>query len=903
MNPFQRWWRRRRMTDDLSEEMRQHLDEKIEALVAQGMPREEAVFAARRAFGNLTLLEQRGREVWMWPWIENLWADVKYAARQLRKSPGFTLTAVLTLALGIGANTAIFSIFQQVLLRTLPVSHPDRLVMLRATGPRPGYLSVYGDQTYYFSVPMFRDLQRQSGHVFSHMAASGSFFAPMRADAATEDVQGDFVTGEFFSTLGIRPALGRMIEPADDSRRGGNPVVVLSYSEWQKSFGGSPAVLNRTVDLNAHPFTVIGIAPAGFVGLDRRMPARIFVPMSMEPILPTHNQSWLEKHNAAWVNIVARLRPGLAARRAEVELNPLWYSLRKDELPLMGNSPRFVQAYLRTHLFLPSGAQGLPFLQRDLGPKVEILMAMAALVLLIACVNLANLLLVRGTVRAKEIGVRAALGASRKRLMAWVLSEGLLIAFLGGAAGVGIGLLAMQPLTAGLFGQGAHAAPLFSPTGQHLLLFGVAAMLLAGALSCLPSMLVSTQPDLTRVLHESAGQSSPKAGQTRAVFTTLQIMLSFVLLVGAYLLTRTLYNLRTVDLGMRTDHVLQFFTEARSAGTKPSQASALMQQVAAAIRREPGIVSVGFASVGVMTGNRTGSNITIAGYKPQEGDDMSPDTDVVSPDFFTTLGVPLMTGRLISDSDQAGARKIAVVNETFARHYFGGVERALGQTFCFGAGKGHVPDTTIVGVVRNARSVTLSDQPVPTIYLPFAQSDRATAYFYIRATMTPSAVMGELRSAVLGVNRGLPLDELDTLNEQIAADTATPRLLAGLSVCFGLLAALLAGIGLYGVLAYSVTQRTREIGIRMALGANRPQVVRLVVRQIAGMAVAALVLGVPISLLLSRYLRNELFHVASNDPWSFAAAGLVSFITIGLAAYFPARRAASVDPALALRAE
>lgn len=390
----------------------------------------------------------------MWPWIENLYADVKFALRQLRKSPGFTLTAILTLALGIGANTAIFSLFQQVLLRSLPVRQPRQLVVLRSTGATTGWISSYGDDTYYFSVPMYRDLRRQSGKVFSNMAASGAFLIPMRAEAATETVTGDFVTGRYFATLGLRPVIGRLIGASDDAERSGNPVVVLSYSEWQERFGGSPAALNQTVDINAHPFTIIGVAPPGFVGLNPQMPDQIFVPMTMEPVLPTHDASWLDKHDAVWINIVARLRPGMSRQRAEVALNPLWSTLRKNELPLLGNPFQgFDKAYLRTHLFVANGVQGLPFIQKRLGPKVKLLMAMSLLVLLIACVNLANLLLVRGTVRGKEIGVRAALGASRARLMAWVLTEGLVLAVLGGAAGIGLRLAAMQPLSTILLGD------------------------------------------------------------------------------------------------------------------------------------------------------------------------------------------------------------------------------------------------------------------------------------------------------------------------------------------------------------------------------------------------------------------------------------------------------------------
>lgn len=900
MNPLQRLWKRRAMMDDLSDEVEQHLSEKIEALVAQGMQQEEAVHAARRAFGNSALLKERGREFWMWNWIENLWADLRFTVRQLRKSPGFTLTAVLTLALGIGATTAIFSLFMQVLLRSLPVQNPQSLVLLRATGANTGYMSSYGDGTYYFSVPMFRDLQQQADKVVQSMAASGPFPGAMRSGETTVNLEGAFVTGDFFGTLGLRPALGRLIEPADDRVAGSNPVVVLSYSEWQQGFGGSPAVLNRTIDINAHPFTIVGVAPPGFTGLDPRMPNHFFVPMSMEAVIPTHDRSWLLMHDAVWINVIARLRPGMTPKRAEVELNPLWYSLRKNELPLFGHMPpAFSRAFMTTHLFVERGMQGLPFLQTQLGPKVELLMAMALLVLLIACVNLGNLLLVRGTIRAKEIGVRAALGASRGRLIAWVLIEGWVIAAFGGALGIGLGLLVERPLTVGLLKQ----QPVASNLGMHLLIFGVVLLLLTGFLSCLPSMFLTTRPDLTRVLHESTAQSSKGGGRLRVAFTAVQITLSFVLLVGACLLARSLYNLRNVDLGLKTDHLIKFETDVRGAGVTLGQTPAMMERIAAEIRRQPGITSVGYSTVGILDGDESSSDITIAGYKPREGEDMEPNQNSVSANFFSTFGIPLLTGRVFTDSDELGLNKVAVVNDVFAANYFGGAQRALGQMFCFGTGKSRVPDTMIVGVVRSAESVSVGENPTSMIYLPFGQRKRQSANFYIRTALPPKQVFEEVRRAVRGVNSGLPIDGLSTFADQINGDIATPHLLAMLSISFGVLAILLAGIGMYGVLAYSMTQRTREIGIRISLGASRLNVTKLVVQQVAASGLIAAACGVPISLLLTRYLRDELFHVTYHDPWSFAVAGLVTFLAIAVAAFFPVRRAVSVDPVRALRAE
>lgn len=524
---------------------------------------------------------------------------------------------------------------------------------------------------------------------------------------------------------------------------------------------------------------------------------------------------------------------------------------------------------------------------------------MALLVLLIACVNLGNLWLVRGTISAKEIGVRAALGASRGRLIAWVLIEGWVIAALGGAIGIGLGLLVEQPLTVGLLQQ----QPVASSLGMHLLVFGAVLMLLTGLLSCLPSMLLTTRPDLTRVLHESTAQTSKGGGRLRLTFTAVQITLSFVLLVGACLLARSLYNLRNIDLGLQTDHLIKFETDVRSIGTTLEQTPAMMEQIASEIRRQPGISTVGYSSVGILSGDRTGSNITLAGYKPREGEDMVPDQNSVSSNFFTTFGIPLLTGRVFTDADEIALRKVAVVNDVFASHYLGGAQKALGQMFCFGSGDRSVPDTMIVGVVRSAESVSVGQKPLSTIYLPFGQRKRQYATFYIRTALPPKQVFEEVRRAVRSVNPGLPVDSLGTFADQINGDIATPHLLAVLSISFGFLAVFLAGIGMYGVLAYSMTQRTREIGIRIALGANRFNVTQVVIGQAAIGGLVAAVCGVPISLLLTRYLRDELFHVTYHDPWSFAVAGLVTFVAIAVAAYFPVRRAVSVDPVRALRAE
>ncbi|HZC43184.1 MAG TPA: FtsX-like permease family protein, partial [Acidobacteriaceae bacterium] len=479
-----------------------------------------------------------------------------------------------------------------------------------------------------------------------------------------------------------------------------------------------------------------------------------------------------------------------------------------------------------------------------------------------------------------------------------VLIEGSVLATLGGAAGIGFGVLAVRPLSVALLRESAIP----STIEVHLLIFAVALMLLTGLLSCIPSMMLTTRPDLTRVLHESTMQSSKGGGRLRLTFTAVQITLSFVLLVGASLLARSLYNLRNVDLGLRTDHLIMFQTDVRSTGTTLKQTPALLEQIATQIRRQPGIGSVGYSSVGMLSGDRTGSDITIAGYKPREGEDMEPDNNSVSAEFFSTFGIPILTGRVLTDDDELGLHKVAVVNDVFATRYFGGAQKALGQMFCFGSGE-VVPNITIVGVVRNAETVAVGAKPIATIYLPFGQRKRQSAYFYIRTTLPPKQIFDEVRHAVRGVNPGLPVNDLGTFADMLNGDIATPHLLAILSTSFGFLAILLAGIGMYGVLAYSMTQRTREIGIRIALGASRMKVTKLVVQQVAISGLIAAACGVPISLLLTRYLRDELFQVTYHDLSSFAVAGMVTLVAIGVAAFFPVRRAVSVDPVQALRAE
>lgn len=838
--------------------------------------------------------------------LTNFYRDLRFALRQLRKSPGFAFTAVLTLALGIGANTAIFSLFLQVLFHTLPIQDPQSVVLLRATGATTGHTATHGDSTYYFDVPMFHNLANQAQPFFSQMAASGPFSAPVSAPSGTEDAQGELVTGEYFSAFGVQPVLGRLLQPSDDMLHNGNPVVVLSYAAWQQRFAGSSAALNQVVDINAHPFTVVGVTPRDFPGFNPRDPTAIFIPISMEASVTTHRKSWQDDHGTKWANVVARLQPGMTRKRAEIGLQPVWLSLRKQELGFFkDHSSKFTHGFLQTHLFVEAGAQGLPFLQQQDGTMVSALFGMALLVLLIACVNLANLLLVRGNLRAKEFGVRAALGASRSRLLRAVWMEALVLALLGGGIGIRVGLSATQPLLLTLIGNGVKPAPLSSSLGLHLLLFSATALLLTAFLGCLPSMLLSARTQITGVLHQSGGWPSAGASRMQIAFTTLQIMVSFVLLVGSCLLARSLYNLRNIDIGLHPENIVQFSVDARPSGETPQQVIELSEKIVSALQREPGMTVISYAKYPILAGSENSRDITIAGYTAKAEEEISPELNAVSPAFFTALGVPLLAGRMFTLDDRAGSPKVAIVNESFAQHYLGDSQHALGQKFYFGSNSQAAPEITIVGLVKNFSEINLHGKDKPALFFPFAQDEPRMqgTYFYLQTTSRPDAAFSVIRQVVHNVNPSVRINDVETLNEEVNRFIRVPRLMAGLAISFGILAALLAAIGLYGVLAYSISQRTKEIGIRMALGADRAQVVYLVVEKVGWMICAAIAMGIPLSLLLGHALRSQLFHVADNDPLILLAAALLSILVAAMAAYLPARRAATIDPMRALRNE
>jgi putative ABC transport system permease protein len=829
---------------------------------------------------------------------------LRYTIRALLKSPSFTLVAILSLALGIGANTAIFTLLDQVLLRSLPVQAPEQLTTLHFTGGDEGSLRSRDDGGLYFSYPMYRDL-RDRNTVFAGTLATLHCEIAANWHGQTERAIGELVSGNYFDLLGVRPALGRMFQQSDDVRPEANPVAVLSYGYWQRHFGGNPTVLNQTIRLNDHPFTVVGVAAPGFRSVVVGDAPDIFAPMQMKAqITPGWND--LNDRRSRWLNIVARLKPGVSAKQAEAAMNPLWYSLREMELQQMDNPPQRLRiAFLKTHLSLLDGAKGLSPIRNEFSKPLAALMAMVGLVLLIACANVANLLLARGASRQREMAIRFALGASRLQVMRQLVLESLVLAAAGGAMGVMLATWVTAVLLRALPAETGLQLAFSSSPDLRTLGFTIAIAAVTGIIFGLAPAFQTTQSGIASALKDQAGSVAGGGGQARfrKALVAAQIGLSLLLMVGAGLFARTLYNLKSQDLGFRTDHLLAFDVDPKLNGYTSTQIFSLYDRLMSAIRSEPGVRSVAYSRLGLLAGNRSGSNITVAGYHEKEGEDMNPNMDSVSPGYFSALGVPLLAGREFTSSDGHGAPKVAIVNEKFQRYFFGN-ESAVGRWFGFGGGPGTKTDIQIVGVAKDGKYAEVRQVSPRFVYLPYLQSsDPGGGTVYIRTSQDPALAAGAARREVQRLDPNLPVNNLASMDQLINDNIWLDRVVAALSMGFGLLATALAAIGLYGVLAFMVSRRTREIGIRLAIGASQATILRLVMAEVCLVAGTGIVVAIPISMGLTRYVKSQLFGLSSTDPWTFLAAALFLALVGVVAAYFPARRAMRVDPVTALRWE
>jgi putative ABC transport system permease protein len=831
-------------------------------------------------------------------------SDLRFALRQVFRSPGFAITAILTLALAIGANTAIFTLLNQALLRALPVKDPGPLVVLSFSGSAEGHIRSAGGDTpghnHYFSYPMYLDLQKNST-VFSGLIASAPSSAGVSWNNHAEQVPVELVSGNYFQTLGVQPAAGRLFLPSDETAENANPVAVLSFDYWKTHLAEAP-VAGKTLLVNGRPFTIAGVAAPGFQSIVWGRHPDLYVPITMLPVIEPE-WHFLADHRAYWLNMVGRLRSDETAQRAIASLGPLWTSLRTSEFALQHDqSANEREGFLsRSRLNLDAGARGFSPYRDELRTPLLIIMSMVLLVMAMAIVNVASLLLVRGATRVREFSMRFALGASRGQIFRQLLAEGLLLGMAGAALGLIIAPQALRALITWMAGRNPDSA--FSASlDWRVLIFTIGAALAASLLFSLAPALQVWNPHLVESLKQQAGTGSGGSLQFRRTCVVLQIGFSLLLIVGAGVFVQTITNLRNVDPGFATDHLLTFGLTPELAGYQPSDIAPVEQRALEALAALPGVRAVGATNDRDLAGDDIGGDVDVSGYTAKPGEDYEVELPWVSSNYLQTLGVPLVAGRYFSAGDSATATKVMIVNETFARHYFGSPQAALGHR----VGRPRKPETDsiIVGVVRDVKHSSVRDPASATAYQPFVQAERPTGLtFYIRTWQPPDTAAASIRAAIAGIDQKLIVNDVITLSEQIDDSISNERTIALLATTFGTLATLLAGIGLYGILAYSTAQRTREIGIRMALGAQRRTVVHLILREILILAGAAITVTIPISIALTRALRSQLFNVSTTDVSVYAAAITIIALIAALAGLIPARRAASIDPARALRTE
>ena len=830
--------------------------------------------------------------------------NIKLALRTLFKTPFVTTVAILSLALGIGANAAIYSLFDQMLLRPLPVHAPEELVNLGAPGPKPGSQSCSnaGSCELVFSYPMFRDLQRLQT-VFTGLAAHVGMGANLAYHGQTQSGEGMLVSGSYFPVLGLKPAAGRLLSPQDDQSAGANFVTVLSYEYWASRLGSNPAVIGDQMLINGQPMTIVGVAPEGFFGTTLGERPFVFVPLTMAELM-TPRMRTLDNRSSYWLYAFGRLKPGVTLQQARRGLNSIYQPIVNDvEAPLQKNMSNQTMAKFRlkqvTVVAGPHGQSSM--LQRTRMPLL-LLVGITSVVLLIACANIANLLLARGANRGMEMAVRLALGASRRQLFVQLLTESCVLAILGGLASLVVArwtlhaAVALLPADTG----GTLHAELRAP----ILIFAGLMAIGTGLLFGFFPALHSTRPDLVSTIRANTGQLSSARGSTRfrTALVTAQIALSMALLISAGLFIKSLANVSRVDLGVKVDNVVTFGISPQQNGYTPARSHTLFRETEDALRTAPGVNAVAASMVPLLSGSNWGTDVAVQGFQYGPDVDNNARFNQISAGYFHTLGVPLLAGREFTASDLAGAPRVAIVNEAFAKKF--NLGRDVVGKMMSDHPRSKVLDIEIVGFVRNAAYASVKDEPAPLFFMPYMQ-DTTLGYlsFYVRAAGAPEQILREIPGVVKRLDPTLPIDELKTMPQQIRENVYLDRMISLLSSAFAALATLLAAVGLYGVLAYTVSRRTREIGVRMALGADARRVRRMVLRQVAMMTLVGGAIGLAAALALGRTAQSLLFGLAPHDPVVVIGAIVVLTIVALAAGFLPAYRASTVDPIQALRYE
>jgi predicted permease len=816
----------------------------------------------------------------------------------LRRSPGFTLVAILSLAIGIGANTAIFSVVDAILLKSLPVRQPDQLRVVLSRGRPPadsfdGYSTgdIFSSFTYATYVEFIRSVPQ-----FSDLMGFASGQVTVLAGAQSHYADAQLVTGNFFSGLGVTPLAGRALAPEDD-RTAAAPAAVISYRYWERHLGLEPEALGRTIFINGRPVTIIGIAPRAFLGIRPGAAPDVYLPMALVGVVGDPSFD-LQDARKAWVQIMGRLRPGASDRQVMAGLGAVM-----QRAAVILKKPAEQGEPWRP--LLEDGAGGIQLLRDDALPKLLVLSIVVGLVLLIACANLANLLLARSVARRREIAVRLSIGAGRRRLIRQLLTGSLLLATLG----AGLGLALAAPLAKSVLSvAGGENIVVDAHLDWRALLFTATAALVTALLFGLIPAFRATRVDLTPALKEgSAGAqgASPRFGVSRLLIAG-QVALSTLLLTGAFLFVRTLVNLTSIDPGFQVRQLLIFDVDGSRSGYPGDKLVGLYERIRDKVAAIPGVRSATLSNHALISSSMSNDGITIPGYKAGGGQPAMTYLMRVDSHFLATMQIPLVLGRDLSGRDVQGATRVGVVNETFAHRYFAG-QSPVGQIFYFGDGTHSGPEdrTEIVGVCKDAKYANLRDETPPTVYLSYLQyrNDMRGMTFELRTALPPMAIAGAVQRAVAAIDRNVPVAEMRTQEEQIRMTLGTERMFAQVVGSFGLIAALLAAIGLYGVMAYTVTRRTSEIGIRLALGAGRSDVQWMVLRESLWMVVAGMVVGIPAALALTQLVREALYGIQPNDPFSFIAAGAFMVAVAAVAAWIPALRAARVDPMRALRCE
>ena len=890
---------------DVDEEIQYHMEREIEANVAAGMTEAAARRRAALAFGSRERAREQCREERPSFALESVGRDVRYGLRGLWRNPGLALVAVVTLALAIGANTTIFSLINQALLQTLPVQDPGQLVVLSFAGGAPGHLHSEGGNTpghaHEFSYPMYRDL-RDRNTVLSGLIAAAPVTLGVTWNNRAESVDAEMVSGNYFETLGVQPAVGRLLAASDETAPGANPVAVLSFAYWKTHLAEAP-VVGKTLLVDGTPYTITGVAAPGFSSMVWGRAPKVFVPLSMEQVL-VPEWPYLSDRTAYWIDLAGRLKPGVTRAQAEAAMNTQFLELRAMEFTqLHDQSPHERHGFLdNAHLHLEPGATGFSPLRGDIEMPLTIIMGMVLLVIAMAVVNVASLLLVRAATRAREFSVRFALGATSTQILRQLLTEGMLLGLAGAALGLAIVPELLQLLVHAMSGSGMGPAPFAPRLDWRVLGFALGLMLVASLVFSLAPALQFRNPRLAEAMQQRTGTEAGGSLKFRRTCVALQIGFSLVLMVAAGLFVRTIGNLRRVHVGFATDHLLVFDLNPLLAGYPAAGVAPLEQRVLDALTAMPGVRGAGATNDTELADDDIQGDMVPAGYTGKPDEEFDVELPWVSNGYLQTLGVPLVAGRIFNAGDTATSQRVAIVNESFAKHYFSSAQAALGHHVS--RPKKADTDAVIVGVVRDVKHVSVRDPAVATCYTLFTQATRTTGLaYYVRTWQDPDAATASVRAAIAQIDSKLIVGNLRTLTQEIEANLLAERTIAMMAAVFGALATLLAGIGLYGILAYSTAQRTREIGIRMALGARRGTVVRLIVREVLLLAGGAMAVTVPLAMLATRAVRSQLFGVTAADPAVYTAGVLTICVVAALAAFIPARRAATVDPARALRTE